>query len=95
MAEERTTQALPIEEINQLTKTLVDTMAEGTPKEIAKGLEAQFVDRSTEHLYRKGSPIDQSGSSVVYKYLFPRCWQMVRGCVSWSFQRLSGTPCRY
>ena len=69
MAEERTTQALPIEEINQLTKTLVDTMAEGTPKEIAKGLEAQFVDRSTEHLYRKGSPIDQSGSSVVYKYI--------------------------
>ena len=38
MAEERTTQALPIEEINQLTKTLVDTMAEGTPKKIAKGL---------------------------------------------------------
>ena len=38
MAEERTTQALPIEEINQLTKTLVDTMADGTPKEIAKGL---------------------------------------------------------
>ena len=69
MAEERTTQALPIEEINQLTKTLVDTMAEGTPKEIAKGLEAQFVDRSTEHLYRKVSLIDQSGSSVVYKYI--------------------------
>ena len=37
LAEERTTQALPIEEINQLTKILVDTMADGTPKEIAKG----------------------------------------------------------
>ena len=46
MAEERTAQVLPIEEINQLTKTLVDTMADGTPKEIAKGLESQFVDRS-------------------------------------------------
>ena len=69
MAEERTTLALPIEEINQLTKTLVATMAEGTPKEIAKGLKAQFVDRSTEHLYRKVSPVDQSGSSVVYKYI--------------------------
>lgn len=51
MAEERTAQVLPIEEINQLAKTLVDTMADGTPKEIAKGLESQFVDRSTEHLY--------------------------------------------
>ena len=39
MAEERTTQALPVEEINQLTKTLVDTMANGTPKEIAKMLD--------------------------------------------------------
>ena len=69
MAEERTTQALPIEEINQLTKTLVDTMADGTPKEIAKGLESQFVDRSTEHLYRKVTPTDQSGSTEVYKYV--------------------------
>ena len=69
MTEERTTQALPIEEINQLTKTLVDTMADGTPKEIAKGLESQFVDRSTEHLYRKVTPTDQSGSTEVYKYV--------------------------
>ena len=61
MAEERTAQVLPIEEINQLTKTLVDTMADGTPKEIAKGLESQFIDRSTEHLYRKVTPTDQSG----------------------------------
>ena len=29
LVEEKTTQALPIEEINQLTKTLVDTMANG------------------------------------------------------------------
>lgn len=43
LTEERTTQALPVEEINQLTKTLVDTMANGTPKEIAKGLESQYV----------------------------------------------------
>ena len=69
LAEERTTQALPIEEINQLTKTLVDTMANGTPKEIAKGLESQFADRSTEHLYRKVTPTDQSGSTEVYKYV--------------------------
>ena len=69
MTEERTTQALPIEEINQLTKTLVDTMADGTPKEIAKSLESQFVDRSTEHLYRKVTPTDQSGSTEVYKYV--------------------------
>lgn len=69
MAEERTEQALPIEEINQLTKTLVDTMADGTPKEIAKGLESQFVDRSTEHLYRKVTPTDQSESTEVYKYV--------------------------
>lgn len=69
MSEERTTQALPIEEINQLTKTLVDTMADGTPKEIAKGLESQFIDRSTEHLYRKVTPTDQSGSTEVYKYV--------------------------
>ena len=69
MAEERTAQALPIEEINQLTKTLVDTMANGTPKEIAKGLESQFVDRSTEHLYRKVTPTYQSGSTEVYKYV--------------------------
>ena len=40
LAEERTAQALPIEEINQLTKTLVDTMANGTPKEIAKSVRA-------------------------------------------------------
>ena len=69
MAEERTAQALPIEEINQLTKTLVDTMADGTPKEIAKDLESQFVDRSTEHLYRKVTPTDLSGSTEVYKYV--------------------------
>ena len=69
MTEERTTRALPIEEINQLTKILVDTMADGTPKEIAKGLESQFVDRSTEHLYRKVMPTDQSGSTEVYKYV--------------------------
>lgn len=69
MTEERTAQALPIEEINQLTKTLVDTMANGTPKEIAKGLESQFVDRSTAHLYRKATPTDQSGSTEVYKYV--------------------------
>ncbi|MBQ4121205.1 MAG: hypothetical protein IJD35_04230 [Clostridia bacterium] len=69
MAEEKTTQTLPIEEINQLTKTLVDTIANGTPKEIAKGLESQFVDRSTEHLYRKVTPTDQSGSTEVYKYV--------------------------
>ena len=69
MTEERTTQSLPIEEINQLTKTLVDTMADGTPKEIAKDLESQFVDRSTEYLYRKVTPTDQSGSTEVYKYI--------------------------
>ena len=69
MAEERTAQVLPIEEINQLTKTLVDTMADGTPKEIAKGLESQFIDRSTEHLYRKVTPTDQSVSTEVYKYV--------------------------
>lgn len=44
-------------------------MADGTPKEIAKGLESQFVDRSTEHLYRKVTPTDQSGSTEVYKYV--------------------------
>ena len=69
MAEERTAQVLPIEEINQLTKTLVDTMADGTPKEIAKGLESQFVDRSTEHLYRKVTPTDQIGSTETYQYV--------------------------
>lgn len=69
MTEERTTQALPIEEINQLTKILVDTMAYGTPKEIANGLKSQFVDRSTENLYRKVTPTDQSGSTEVYSYV--------------------------
>ena len=69
MAEERTMQALPIEEINQLTKTLVDTMADGTPKEIAKGLQSQFFDRSTEHLCRKVTPTDLSGATEVYKYV--------------------------
>lgn len=44
-------------------------MANGTPKEIAKGLESQFVDRSTEHLYRKVTHTDQSGSTEVYKYI--------------------------
>ena len=57
MAEEKTRQALPIEEINQLTKTLVDTMADGTPKgirnEIAHSALFQHIAivRYTEHLY--------------------------------------------
>lgn len=37
-------------------------MANGTPKKIAKGLKAQFFDRSTENLYRKVTPTAQSGS---------------------------------
>ena len=69
MAEERTTQSLPTEEINQWTQTLVNTMSAGTPKEIAKGLEPQFVDRSTEYLYRKVTPTDQRDSTEVYKYV--------------------------
>lgn len=69
MSADRTTQSLPIEEINQLTKTLVDTMANGTPEEIAKGLESQFVDRSAEYLYRHVTPTDQSGSTEIYKYV--------------------------
>ena len=32
-------------------------------------MESQFVDRSTEHLYRKVTPTDQSGSTEVYKYV--------------------------
>ena len=67
MSEAKTMQDLPVEAINQWTKTLVDTMASGTPKEIAKSLEPQFVDRSTEYLYRKVTPTDQSGSSEAYK----------------------------
>lgn len=69
LTEERTMQTLSVEEINQLTKTLVNTMANGTPKEITKGLESQFVDRSTEHLYRNVTPTNQSGSTEVYKYV--------------------------
>lgn len=65
MIEERITQALPIEELNQWTQTLVNTMADGTSKEIAKGLESQFVDYSTEHLCRKVTPTDQSESSEI------------------------------
>ena len=69
MSEAKTMQDLPVEAINQWTKTLVDTMASGTPKEIAKGLEPQFVDRSTEHLYRKVTPTDQIGSTETYQYV--------------------------
>ena len=41
---------LPQEHINQINywiPLLVSLMANGTPKKIAKGLESQFVDRST------------------------------------------------
>ena len=69
LVEEKATLSFPNEEINQLTKTLVDTMVNGTPKEVAKGLESQFVDHSTEQLYRKVTPTDQSGSTEVYKYI--------------------------
>ena len=69
MSEAKTMQDLPVDVINQWTKTLVDTMASGTPKEIAKGLEPQFVDRFTEYLYRKVTPTDQGGSAEMYQYV--------------------------
>ena len=58
-----------LDQINHWIPLLVSLMSNGTPKEIAKGLESQFVDRSTEHLYRKVTPTDQSGSTEVYKYV--------------------------
>ncbi len=58
-----------LDQINHWIPLLVSLMSNGTHKEIAKGLESQFVDRSTEHLYRKVTPTDQSESTEVYKYV--------------------------